>query len=522
MAQGEGEAGAGRRRLARAALPLALAFAAAWVLQTLALRLGNTLHANGRWESTKVGLEQGILGAVSFLTTRTALHRDRLDLGTWHGFHELLLREPVAPGFLTLRFRLRDEGWLAAISAHDGERFEAVRLSRDPAFPSACLAGTAAGAFTAKQPLAAPAFDAGWHELALERDGFDLEVLLDGQAIGRCPAALTAPLRVGLRGSAASHVEVDDVAVGDAESGTTLYEDFANHRHAAALFAGALALLAALDAGVALALRRRGGALLPALALANGVALVCAGLALLADTAYFSRIHPEQVHFEGYENRIEYEGQIVPRLAREYPLEAPPAGVRRILVLGTSQTWGSGAARRADVWVRRLEAWLGETARPGERFELIDAGLPGETSKKVREALEKRFEAWRPELLLVNLGNNDRDPEPFARELERMARWSAERGVRVAFVPEPNCIESRSERSLRGLRAKHAAMREVAARHGIPVVEVHDALAAERDTGFLWWDRVHLTSYGQERLAQRLLEQRALWLDAKTQAKESR
>jgi lysophospholipase L1-like esterase len=55
-------------------------------------------------------------------------------------------------------------------------------------------------------------------------------------------------------------------------------------------------------------------------------------------------------------------------------------------------------------------------------------------------------------------------------------------------------------------------MREVAARHAIPVVEVHDALAAERDSGFLWWDRVHLTSYGQERLARHLFEQRALWL----------
>jgi len=518
--QGSSGGGPQRARRARLVLPVALALLAAWTLQTLALRLGNTLHANGRWESTKVGLERGILGAVSFLTTRTALHRDRLDLGVWHGFHELLLREPVAPGRFALSFRLREGGWLAAITAHDGARFEAVRLSRDPDFPSACLAGTAAGAFTSKQPLAAIDFDAGWQELALEREGSELAVRLNGETIGRCPAALSSPVRVGLRGSAADHVEV--VVVADAASGKTIHEDFANHRHAGAIFGGVLALLAALDAGVALALRRRGGAVAPALALANGVALACAGLALLADTAYFSRIHPEQVHFEGYENRIEYEGQIVPRLAREYPLEPAPAGVRRILVLGTSQTWGSGAARLEDVWVRRLEGWLGETARAGERFELIDAGLPGEVSKKVRENLEEHFAAWQPELLLVNLGNNDRDPALLARELERIARWSAERGIRVAFVPEPNCIESRNERSLRGLREKHAAMREVAARLGIPLVEVHDALVAERDSGFLWWDRVHLTSYGQERLARLLVEQRATWLGAGGQAKEAR
>jgi len=114
----------------------------------------------------------------------------------------------------------------------------------------------------------------------------------------------------------------------------------------------------------------------------------------------------------------------------------------------------------------------------------------------------------------VNLGNNDRDPEVLERELERIGRRARESGSRVAFVPEPNCIESRSERSLRRLRANHAAMREVAERLGIPVVEVHEGLVAERDGGFLWWDRVHLTSYGQERLARRLLEARAEWLDA--------
>lgn len=513
---GEGEArGRAGRSAAVLALALLLALATAWVLQTLALRLVNTLHANGRWESTKVGLDHGILGAVSFLTTRTALHRDRLDLGVWHGFHEIRTREPLSVGSLTLRFRLREEGWLAAISAHDGERFEAVRVSSDPAFPTACLAGTAAGAFTAKQPLAAPALDGGWHELALERRGGLLAVRLDGEPIGSCPAALPAPAPIGLRGSAASHVEVDDVAVADAATGAVWSEDFANHRHEGALFAGALALVLALCAGVALAVRRRGGAPAPAVALASGVALACAALALGADTAYFSRIHPEQVHFEGYENRIEYEGQIVPRLAREYPLRPPPAGVRRILVLGTSQTWGSGAARAEDVWVRRLERWLDAAAPPGERFELIDAGLPGQTAKKVREVLEdEHWERWQPELALVNLGNNDRDPAILARELERIARWAAEWNVRLAFVPEPNCVESRSERSLRGLAAKHDAMREVAARHGIPVIEVHDALAAERDGGFLWWDRVHLTSYGQERLARLLFEQRDAWLGA--------
>jgi lysophospholipase L1-like esterase len=504
-----------KRRLARALLPALLALLAAGTLQTLALQRGNTLHANGRWQSTKVGLDHGILGAVSFLATRTALHRDRLDLGVWHGFHELLLREPLTPERVELRFRLRSGGWLAVIAAHDGARFEAVRVSRDPDFPPACLAGTAEGAFTAKQPLAFPEPGRGWHHLALVREADALRVELDGAALARCPASLAGPVRVGLRGSAARHVEVDDVRIESASPPRILTEDFANRRRAGLLFALALAVVAAPSAVVAAGVARRGSAALaPALAATNLALLACAGLALLADTAYFGRLHPEQIDFTGYENRIEYEGQIVPRLAAAYPLAPPPAGVRRILVLGTSQTWGSGAARPEDAWVRRLEAGLQRTAAPGERFELIDAGLPGEVAKKLREQFEKRWLAWRPELVLVNLGNNDRDAKVLARELERIVLLAREAGIRVALLPEPNCIESRSESSLRGLLERHAAMRALAAHLDVPVVEAHGPLVAERDGGFLWWDRVHLTSYGQERLARLLLADRAAWLDA--------
>jgi lysophospholipase L1-like esterase len=506
-----------RSRLARALLPALLAGLAIWALQTLALRRGNTLHANGRWESTKAGLDRGILGAVSFLTTRTALHRDRLDLGAWHGYHELLLREPLAPARLALRFRLPEGGWLAVITAHDGARFEALRVSREPGLPSACLAGTAAGAFTRREPLAAgAALDAGWHRLALVREGAGLAVSLDGAPAGACPAQLAGPARIGLRGSGADHVLVDDLEVESLDPPRRLREDFANRRRAGLWLAAALGAVALADTAVARRLRRRvrGAALAPALALANGVLAACAGLALLADTLYFGRIHPERVDFAGYENRIEYEGQIVPRLARQVGAGPAPPGVRRLLALGTSQTWGSGAARPEDVWVRRLEAALQAEAPRGERYQLIGGGLPGERSRRVREVFERRWLGWEPELVLVTLGNNDRDAALLAREVERLAERCAERGVRLAFVPEPNATDSRSERSLRGLREKHEALRAVAARRGIPVLEVHEALEAERDTGFLWWDRVHLTSYGQERLAALLFAQRARWLGA--------
>jgi len=505
------------RSRAGALVALGLGLAAAWSFQTLGLRLGNTLHANGRFESTKVGLDHGILGAVSFVATRTALYRDRLDLGAWHGNHELLLREPVTPERLALRFRLRDPGWLALLVQRTETRFEAVRVSRDAAFPPACLAGSPDGAFASKAPLAQPALDGGWHALALERAGPGFRVTVDGTEVGACATALDRPVRVGLRGSAADHVELDDLRIESATPPVLVEEDFANRRGAGPLGLGALGLVAAVSGLVAAASARsrraRGAPLAPYLVTTNLVLAAAGGLALLADALYFARIHPEQIDFRGYENRIEYVGQIAPRLAKRYPLEAPAPGVRRIVVLGTSQTWGSGAARPEDVWVTQLEARLNAGARPGERFELVNAGLPGETSRELVELWSEKWIAWQPELALVNLGNNDREVEGLVRNVERIAALNAERGIRTVLVPEANSTESRGERSLRGLEAKHAALRELAARRGLALVEVHGPLVQARDDGFLWWDRVHLTSYGQARLAALLFERRGQWLD---------
>jgi cob(I)alamin adenosyltransferase len=65
----------------------------------------------------------------------------------------------------------------------------------------------------------------------------------------------------------------------------------------------------------------------------------------------------------------------------------------------------------------------------------------------------------------------------------------------VRFVLEPNSLELPS----RDLPAKHAILREVAAALDVPVVDLPAAIGrAEReDAGFLWWDPVHPTSFGQ-------------------------
>jgi hypothetical protein len=62
------------------------------------------------------------------------------------------------------------------------------------------------------------------------------------------------------------------------------------------------------------------------------------------------------------------------------------------------------------------------------------------------------------------------------------------------------------------LLKRHGEMREIAKKHGLKVIDLHHYLSdpAVADSGFIWWDFVHLTSYGQKLYAARLLKEAAL------------
>ena len=66
----------------------------------------NTLSANGNWTASKFHLYKPVLGVERFFTGRQALRRNRLDLGSWHGFQEIRHKRLVDPCDISFRFKL--------------------------------------------------------------------------------------------------------------------------------------------------------------------------------------------------------------------------------------------------------------------------------------------------------------------------------------------------------------------------------------------------------------------------------
>jgi lysophospholipase L1-like esterase len=182
------------------------------------------------------------------------------------------------------------------------------------------------------------------------------------------------------------------------------------------------------------------------------------------------------------------------------------AGKRVILMLGSSQTWGAGASKDEDVIAPKLEQLLGS-----DRFLVLNAGVSSFKSVRVVEQYDAESAALHPSAVLINLSNNDQDPEVLKSNIRKIAEKNLREGIVTIIIMEPNTPEADR---LRNLEPNHAVLRELAAELKLPLVDIQSFLDEHADDGFLWWDSVHLTSFGQKLFAQELRRQIEPMLDS--------
>ncbi|HEX2485173.1 MAG TPA: hypothetical protein VHQ66_07730, partial [Myxococcota bacterium] len=215
----------------------------------------NSLRVHPEWVATKPTLGRGVIGAIAFASGPQAVARNRLDLGAWLGFQEVLSRDALDLARLAARVRVEPGGYVHVLYDVREDGFAGVRLGSGPDAPSLRYRAAPDGEFTEAHPLGSVALEPGtWHELELAFADRAVAATLDGTALGSFPRD-PGPQRVGFRGGQ-RRAEVDDVVL-EERGGWVRAETFANR----ARFAPRLALVAAALAALALAgaalLRRR-------------------------------------------------------------------------------------------------------------------------------------------------------------------------------------------------------------------------------------------------------------------------
>ncbi len=78
----------------------------------------------------------------------------------------------------------------------------------------------------------------------------------------------------------------------------------------------------------------------------------------------------------------------------------------RIVALGSSSTYGTGASSEAATYPRRLEAELAELF-PGLSLDVVNKGVPGEVAADMMARLDRDVLALHPDLVVWQTGTND-------------------------------------------------------------------------------------------------------------------
>jgi len=181
----------------------------------------------------------------------------------------------------------------------------------------------------------------------------------------------------------------------------------------------------------------------------------------------------------------------------EAPAYPPlPAG-SRVLVLGDSLSYGTGAARGQDYPSRlaQLSGW-----------DIVNAGVAGDTVQAAGRRLDALLASHRPDLVLIELGGNDflqrRSESEVKADLRIVISRVRQAGARPVLLAVPRFSLLRG--AINSL-ADAPLYAELADEEGLPLLA--DSLSELLSDESLRADPIHLNGEGYRRLAEALAVQ---------------
>jgi hypothetical protein len=418
----------------------------------------NSLYLNDRWIVQKRMMEMGLIGADEFLLTRTALAENLLNLGSYHGYQEVIYRQPVTLGQIEFRFQVEDGSYLDMTYNRDGAGYSGLRLSRREDMPSIVFESTEKGRLRSKTLIPIQAIGPGWHTASIRSSSSELTVKIDQKTSAIPTSSRFAAGRVGFR-AGMKGARIDDVVI-QPLTGPSFRENFRNSKNWHRTFAcnvGLLLLFGALFSRISLGKFRvatKEG--LFHWTLISVVGLVCAGGWYLLDYYFYSKWVPrgfaitrplfskedfsipsfEQLRFiafeawygllggetithkgvadRGYPTHRIFRGPIYCGPANEACIEGKrPAtagkldkSTYRVLFIGSSQTVGAGAKDLEDTFFVRVHHYLSQAISPKFHLESVNLSVSGYHAEKLLHDFKSHYRDFPPDLVVINLAFN--------------------------------------------------------------------------------------------------------------------
>lgn len=489
-------------------------------LATLLVTLGtkgidHNLANRPNWCVTKLRMAMELMGAKPFYFGLQALAGNRLNLDAWHGYQEVMLRTPVHPREVSFRFFLAADAYLyfvfnrPKVIPYETEYSSLVRLSALKEKPNAYFFADAGGKFLERFCLEElPIVPESWNtcRIVFHMDAIRLSINSGNEISIPCKTVPNAYL--GFRGSF-RHAALDNLCIVQHPPLPMIVERFhwigGKYCHLLAktlinnmLIASLVVFLVLLGSWILTGSVKMGNDF----ALSGGITLVLT----LAPWVYCRNVtigkqYPVITYdMEVQEREREEQGF---QLREEEILRLHPPhslhNTKTIIFLGTSQTWGSGAALQKQTFVQQVQDRLNASSAFNQGIVCLNGAVPGSTAPRLSDFYKNFLTQFPHKMLVIVLGCNDRNPAVFRESLEQMVRLARKCGAFPVLVVEAFSTEEAPQGT-----PLTPVFEDIAESFEVPLLNMHQAIMPLQDTGILWWDVIHPTSYGHACLADTL------------------
>jgi lysophospholipase L1-like esterase len=484
---------------------LVLLLLIALIINQIYLLSQNTLENNDKWISMKREVQMGLLGANIFYSDKVALRQSKLNLGAWHGFQGVIYKEKINPGEIEFDFFLTDNSYFYFIFNKNAENYLGIRVSVNKAFNNVLVSAYINGGFTKKTELPLNNIKKdSWNRFRIIFQNNQFSFFINRKFIGNFNEVLLHEQYFGFRGSY-NPVFIDNVLVKQKGSNVIIKESFSNKKKqfqsGISIFLAVLLLNVMI--GLILAIRKRNFKKIVFSIILLNILLLFFSIASLSFYYYANEIKTRYPKVHGLFRNIMKEEEIFVnreaeyinrRIMNDYKTEVSE-NINRILFIGTSQTVGAGAGCMEETFVRLIEDILNRSGTG--QYECINAGVHGSNSHELIRYYENSWIKFKPKVSVINLSNNDQDKEAFRLSMQRFIDLDKNFGIGTIFILEANSREVSSD-----LLSFHEIMKELGKKDNILTIDLHNYLLEKDDIGILWWDGVHMTSYGQKLTAE--------------------
>ncbi len=465
----------------------------------------NSLENNGDWIPTKCTLSRYVMCSEGYLKGPQPLHAWRLNLGAWHGFQEVIHKRRTSPAEVQFKFLMPKSSYFYFIFNKDDSGFSGIRINAGGSNEGIFFNALDNGKFTRVESYPNGNVKAGaWNDCLVEFSTAGVALRINGRFVQSFDDHPKETQSLGFRGSSAN-VLIDDVKIFTADNSGPIKESFCNLRQ---ITTAALSVfLAAILGTVLLALfpyLKNPRATCFAVTLFHLNFLVFS-LLFFAANFYLTGRYPQENSFlyqqlhrsssrDWIEKTVEEINEHIPNMPKEKAVQA----TKRVILLGSSQAWGSGAKTEEETIARRLEHFLNEKGGGEMRYECTNAGISSVESTFLLERYKSSWTSPAPYAAVIILSNNDKkNVEQFRTNLRKFADINKSLSIKTVFVLEASSPEYPNDE----LASAHIAMEQVGNENGILTLDAHAHLKAKQNEGILWWDYIHLTAFGQDLLA---------------------